>query len=156
MDKIKIEMCLSLKEGESVEQFRPRKAHPGDAAFDLFNAEECFAILLNPRARAVFSAGFKMELPPGYEAQIRPCSGNASKKGLTVLNSPGTIDANYRGIVGMILYNSDKTSPITIHRGDKIAQMVIQKLPEVELEFVEKVDEESDRGADGFGSTGTV
>ena len=96
-----------------------------------------------------------MELEEGWEAQIRPRSGNALKKGLTVLNTPGTIDSLYRGIVGVILYNAGE-SPISISKGDKIAQMVIQRVPDVELEFVDSIERETERGVDGFGSTGLV
>jgi len=152
--EVKIEMTVTLKDGESIEKFKPFKAHPGDAAFDLMNAEDYEAIVIPPNGRVLFSAGFKMELPEGWEAQIRPRSGNAIKNGITVLNTPGTIDSGYRGNVGVILYNSNKENPITIHRGDKIAQMVIQRIPEVSLKFVDSVETETERGEAGFGSTG--
>ena len=93
-----------------------------------------------------------MELPSGYEAQICPRSGLAAKHHITVTNSPGTVDANYRGEVKAILYNLGK-EPFTIKRGDRIAQMVICKLPEIELQEVTALSE-SDRGTGGFGSTG--
>ena len=93
-----------------------------------------------------------MELPSGYEAQIRPRSGLAAKHHITVTNSPGTVDANYRGEVKAILYNLGK-EPFTIKRGDRIAQMVICKLPEIELQEVTALSE-SDRGTGGFGSSG--
>ena len=134
-----------------VEGCEPKKAHPSDACWDLFAAEEC---IIPPGGRAAICNGFRMAIPLGYEAQIRPRSGNALKKGITVLNTPGTIDANYRGNIGTILFNSSMQT-ITIQKGDKIAQMAICKLPEVELEFG-KVDTNTDRGTSGFGSTGVV
>lgn len=149
--KVKIEMCVELAEGESIENFRPFKSHKSDAGFDLISAETGY---IAPGQRKLFSAGFKMELEEGWEAQIRPRSGNALKKGLTVLNTPGTIDSGYQGVVGVILYNAGDNL-YTIKKGDKIAQMVIQRVPNVELEFTE-IDKTSDRGADGFGSTGVA
>lgn len=153
-------------------RYMPFRAHEGDAAFDL---RACFTgpkkvemhladgcvdhlqqelVLLRPGSTAIVPAGFKMALEPGYEAQIRPRSGN-SIRGLRVANAPGTIDSGYRGEVCVILYNAGQ-EPISIRDGDKIAQMVIQRLPDVELEVVEYVSENTERGADGFGSTGTV
>ena len=146
---VKIEMTVCLYDGET-NDFRPFKEHESDAAYDLKSTE---GYMLKPGERKVFSAGFRMELPSGYEAQIRPRSGNALKKGLSVLNSPGTIDSNYRGEVGVILFNASQET-IQIKRGDKIAQMVINKLPEVRLEFVHELNMETDRGENGFGSTG--
>lgn len=148
--KVRIEMCTPLSEEETDEKYRPFKAHKGDAAFDLLSAEDGS---IAPGERKLFSAGFKMELEEGWEAQIRPRSGNALKKGLTVLNTPGTIDSGYRGVVGVILYNAGDNL-IKISKGEKIAQMVIQKVPTVELEFVSSIDNSSERGKDGFGSTG--
>ena len=147
---VKIEMRVPLDDGERDEKYRPFKAHKGDAAFDLMSTESG---ILNPGERKLFSAGFRMELEEGWEAQIRPRSGNALKKGLTILTTPGTIDSLYRGIVGVILYNAGE-SPISISKGDKIAQMVIQRVPDVELEFVDSIEKETERGTDGFGSTG--
>lgn len=149
---VKIKMCVELADGETDEQYRPFKAHQSDAAFDLMSASSGE---LEPGERKLFSAGFKMELKEGWEAQIRPRSGNALKKGLTVLNTPGTIDSAYRGEVGVILYNAGNET-LNIKKGDKIAQMVIQKNPMVELQFVDSVSKETERGADGFGSTGVA
>lgn len=141
---VKIEMVV-----QNAEQYKPVKAHPSDAAFDLFNAGN--TVVLPHGGFSLFNAGFKMELPLGWEAQIRPRSGNALKKGITVLNTPGTIDANYRGVVGVILYNASQED-VEIAHGMKIAQMVIQRIPEIRLEFG-KVNENTDRGNGGFGST---
>ncbi len=110
-------------------------------------------IALRPMERGLVKTGLFMELPAGYEAQVRPRSGLALKKGITVLNSPGTIDADYRGEVCVLLVNLSK-DPFTIEPGERIAQMVIARHEHVEWEEVEQLDESS-RGTGGFGSTGT-
>ena len=109
-------------------------------------------IKLRPLERAVVGTGLYMELPEGYEAQIRPRSGLAAKQGITVLNSPGTIDADYRGEIGVILVNLSNHD-VTIGRGDRIAQMVIARYERAEWFEVEALSETA-RGAGGFGSTG--
>ena len=151
--EVKIMITATLYEGETNEMFYPSKAHPSDAGYDLSSAA-AGKVFIDPGERVLIPAGFKMALPVGYEAQIRSRSGNAFKKGLVVLNSPGTIDANYRGVVGVILFNTSKES-IEINRGDKIAQMVIQKIPAINMNMVDSLDE-TDRGEGGFGSTGVV
>ena len=110
------------------------------------------AITLKPLERAIVKTGIFMELPIGYEAQVRPRSGLAFKKGITVLNSPGTIDADYRGEVGVILVNLSSEEFI-IEDGERIAQMVIAKHEQAEWKQVATLDE-SERGVGGFGSTG--
>ncbi|WP_437396015.1 dUTP diphosphatase [Flagellimonas lutimaris] len=110
-------------------------------------------ITLKPLERAIVPTGLFMELPVGYEAQVRPRSGLAAKKGITVLNAPGTIDADYRGNVGVILVNLSNED-FTIENGERIAQMVIAKHERAEWEEVESLSD-TDRGAGGFGSTGT-
>lgn len=127
----------------------PSKAHSDDAAYDLRAREN---LELAPGARAVIPTGLYLELPHGFEAQVRPRSGLAAKHGITVLNAPGTIDAGYRGEVGVILLNTS-AEPFLVERGHRIAQMVIQRLPEVVLREVAELAE-SRRGAGGFGSTG--
>ncbi|MFP9112795.1 dUTP diphosphatase [Flavobacterium sp. RHBU_3] len=110
-------------------------------------------VVLNPLGRAIIKTGLFIELPVGYEAQVRPRSGLAAKFGITVLNSPGTIDADYRGEVGVILVNLSN-EPFTVEHGERIAQLVIAKHERAEwLETVELSD--TSRGAGGFGSTGT-
>ena len=110
-------------------------------------------IELQPMQRCIVPTGLYMALPPSYEAQVRPRSGLAIKHGITVLNTPGTIDADYRGEIGVILVNlSDK--PFTITDGERIAQMVIARHEQVEWEAVEELSE-TDRGAGGFGHSGT-
>ncbi|MAN58922.1 MAG: dUTP diphosphatase [Flavobacteriaceae bacterium] len=108
---------------------------------------------LKPLQRAVVKTGLFIELPIGYEAQVRPRSGLAAKKGITVLNSPGTIDADYRGEIGVILVNLSNED-FTIEDGERIAQLVIAKHEHVTLEEVDELAETT-RGAGGFGSTGT-
>jgi dUTP pyrophosphatase len=110
-------------------------------------------VVLGPGERALVPAGFHMALPPGYEAQVRPRSGLAVKHGIIVVNSPGTIDADYRGEVKVILANLG-TETFTINRGDRIAQMVIQPVLQAELKVVDELPA-SERGQGGFGHTGT-
>lgn len=107
---------------------------------------------LKPLQRAVVKTGLFIELPIGYEAQVRPRSGLAAKKGITVLNAPGTIDADYRGEIGVILVNLSNED-FTIVRGERIAQLVIAKHERAAWEEVDELDE-TDRGEGGFGSTG--
>ena len=109
-------------------------------------------ITLAPLQRALVPTGFHIALPPGYEAQVRPRSGLAAKHGITVLNAPGTIDADYRGEVKVILVNLSDT-PFEIVPGERIAQMVVAKCEKVEWEEVDSLDE-TVRGVGGFGSTG--
>ena len=110
------------------------------------------AIVLKPMERKIIPTGLFMELPIGYEAQVRSRSGLAAKKGITVLNSPGTIDADYRGEIGVILINLSNES-FTINDGDRIAQMIISKHERATWILVESL-EETERGIGGFGSTG--
>ncbi|MCB9336335.1 MAG: dUTP diphosphatase [Flavobacteriales bacterium] len=109
-------------------------------------------VILKPLQRALIKTGLFIELPIGYEAQVRPRSGLAFKNGITVLNTPGTIDADYRGEIGVILVNLSNDD-FTIEDGERIAQMVIAKHEQAEWELVEELSE-TDRGAGGFGSTG--
>lgn len=109
-------------------------------------------IVLKPLGRVIVPTGIFMELPVGYEAQVRPRSGLAAKKGVTVLNAPGTIDADYRGEVGVILVNLSNEDFI-VENGERVAQMVIAKHERAEWFEVETLSE-TDRGAGGFGSTG--
>ena len=127
----------------------PAKAHPDDAAYDLRSRVDA---VLAPGTTSLVPTGLFLELPVGYEAQIRSRSGLALKHDLSLPNAPGTVDAGYRGEVGVIIYNRGEKE-FRIARGDRIAQMVIAKLPEVELVEVEELAASS-RGAGGFGSTG--
>lgn len=110
------------------------------------------SITLNPLERAIVKTGLFIELPMGYEAQVRPRSGLAAKKGITVLNSPGTIDADYRGEIGVILVNLSN-EPFVIENGERIAQLVIAKHERAEWLAAEELSETT-RGEGGFGSTG--
>jgi dUTP pyrophosphatase len=109
-------------------------------------------IILAPMKRVLIPTGLYIQLPVGYEAQVRPRSGLALKKGITVLNAPGTVDADYRGEIGVILFNASD-EPFVINRGERIAQMVIAKHERAEFELVESLDD-SERGQGGFGHTG--
>lgn len=125
----------------------------GSAGMDLRAAvPEAAPLTLEPGARALVPTGLKIALDQGFEAQVRPRSGLALKHGLTCLNSPGTIDSDYRGEVGVILINHGQ-EPFVIRRGERIAQMVIARHEQAEVAEVETLDETA-RGAGGFGSTG--
>ena len=127
----------------------PSYAHDGDACVDLYSLEET---VINPLDRKLILTGLSMAIPKGYEGLIRPRSGNALKRGITVLNTPGTIDSNYRGEIGVILYNTTR-DPIYIHAGDRIAQMTFKEVTQVDFDICDELDE-TDRGSGGFGSTG--
>ncbi len=130
----------------------PHYETPQSAGMDL-RANLTEPITLNSLERAIIPTGLFIELADGYEAQIRPRSGLAAKKGITLLNSPGTIDADYRGEIGVILVNLSK-EPFVIENGERIAQMVITKYEQVQWQPVEILSE-TERGTGGFGSTGT-
>lgn len=110
------------------------------------------AITLQPLERSVLKTGLQIALPEGYEGQVRPRSGLAAKQGITVLNAPGTIDADYRGDVGVILVNVSNAE-VTIQPGDRIAQLVIAKYERIQWKEVEQLSKTA-RGTSGFGSTG--
>jgi len=129
----------------------PEYATPGSSGMDLrANLEE--DIVLMPMQRILIPTGLFIELPVGFEAQIRPRSGLAFKQGITCLNTPGTIDADYRGEIKVLLINLDQTEH-HIQHGDRIAQLVIQKTEQIQWEAVHQINE-TDRNAGGFGSTG--
>jgi dUTP pyrophosphatase len=129
----------------------PSYATTGAAGMDLYAAVDESKILA-PGERVLVPCGFAIALEPGFEAQVRPRSGLALKNGITVLNAPGTIDEDYRGPVGVILYNAG-TLNFVINRGDRIAQMVVAPVTQVVWQEVDTLDE-TERGAGGFGSTG--
>jgi len=130
----------------------PAYSTSASAGMDL-RANNSEPIELKPLGRAIVPTGLFIALPVGHEAQVRPRSGLAAKKGVTILNSPGTIDADYRGEIGVILVNLSD-SPFVIEPGERIAQLVIAKHERAQWEPVE-VLEETQRGAGGFGSTGS-
>ena len=129
----------------------PRYETSGAAGMDLLAAVTA-DVVLQPGARAIIPTGLQMAIPEGFEVQVRPRSGLAAKNGVTVLNSPGTIDSDYRGEVGVILINHG-TEPFTIMRGSRIAQMVIASVTQGTLIEADSLDATA-RGAGGFGSTG--
>lgn len=128
----------------------PGYAHEGDAGLDLYSTIDH---VLNPGERVLVPTGLKMAIPHGYEGQVRPKSGLALKHGITVLNTPGTVDAPYRGEVGVILINLHPRASYQIKKGEKVAQMVFNKVEYAAFtEAAELTD--TTRGAGGFGSTG--
>ena len=128
----------------------PAYAHEGDAGLDLYSTIDH---VLQPGARVLIPTGLKMAIPHGYEGQVRPKSGLALKHGITVLNTPGTVDAPYRGEVGVILINLDPKAAYEIKKGEKVAQMVFNKVEYAA--FVEAAElTNTPRGSGGFGSTG--
>jgi dUTP pyrophosphatase len=144
--------------------FAPEIAHAGDACYDLFARsyaapdaldDEKDSIYLAPGQRVLARAGLFLEMEPGWEALVRPRSGNALKHGLTVLNTPGTIDAGYRNEVGVILHNAGQIM-MELKRGMKIAQIAFRKIPEHRLEGITlaQFNADTERGLGGFGSTG--
>ena len=128
----------------------PARAHPGDAGTDLFAAAD---VELAPGQRAVVPTGVAIALPDGYAAFVHPRSGLAARHGVTLVNAPGTVDAGYRGEIRVTLLNTDASSPVRFQRGDRIAQLVVQR---VERPVFHEVDTlpGSARGDGGFGSTG--
>lgn len=128
----------------------PAYAHPGDAGADLCAAE---AIVLAPGERALVGTGVAIALPDGYAAFVVPRSGLAIKHGITVLNSPGTIDAGYRGEIRVALLNTDRNESFSISPGDRIAQLIVMPVSRARFIQVEHLPG-SDRGEGGFGSTG--
>lgn len=141
-------MQLKIKKLSPTAQL-PSYAHPGDAGLDLFALD---AQAIAPGEAQLIRTGIALELPPGMEAQVRPRSGLALKHSITVLNSPGTVDAGYRGEVGVVLINhGHKTFQVTT--GMKIAQMVINAVVQAQVVEVESLSD-SARGAGGYGSTG--
>jgi len=129
----------------------PKYMSEGSSGLDLYaDVDNQIAIL--PGEVKLISSGIYIDLPQGYEAQVRPRSGLALKHGITVLNTPGTIDSDYRGLIGVILINLGK-EPFTIHRGDRIAQLVIKEVVQAEIEEVDDL-EQTKRSEGGFGHTG--
>jgi dUTP pyrophosphatase len=128
----------------------PAYAHEGDAGLDLYARE---AVTLAPGARAAVGTGVAIALPPGYAGFVLPRSGLALRHGLSKVNTPGLVDAGYRGEIRVLLINHDPSTPVTLARGDRIAQLVVQRVERVELVEVETLPQ-SMRGAGGFGSSG--
>ena len=129
---------------------RPSYAKPGDAGLDLRSTED---IVIEPGQRALIGTGIALAIPQGYAGFVQPRSGLAIKQGMTLVNTPGLIDSGYRGEIRIIALNTDKEHAIAIKRGDRIAQLVIQEVPAVELVEVEELSS-SERADTGFGSSG--
>ena len=142
-----LKVCIINKSNNPLPDYQTRQA----AGVDLcaFLEEE---IVLNPMDRKLVGTGLYMALPEGFEAMIRPRSGMAFKHGITVINSPGTIDADYRGEIKIALINLSKEA-FTIKNGDRVAQMVINKYEQIEFKLTDSLSE-TDRGAGGYGHTG--
>lgn len=130
----------------------PVYAKEGDSGMDV-RASLGSPVVVGPFERVLIPTGLYVELPMGYEIQVRPRSGNALKKGLTVLNTPGTIDSGYRNEIGIIIFNTGKESQV-IEPGERIAQFVLQKVPKIVWELKETIDKNTDRGEGGYGHTG--
>ena len=128
----------------------PSYAHPGDAGADLVTAVD---VTLAPGERAVVPTGIAFALPEGYVALVHPRSGLAARHGLSIVNTPGTIDAGYRGEIKVLLVNHDPAEPVTLRRGDRIAQVVFQRFERAVFTEVDALPE-SVRGIGGYGSTG--
>lgn len=128
----------------------PAYAHPGDAGADLLTAVD---VTLAPGERALVPTGLAVALPEGYVALVHPRSGLAARHGLSIVNTPGTVDAGYRGEIKVMLINHDPREPIELRRGDRIAQLVIQRVERARFTEVAELPD-SVRGAGGYGSTG--
>lgn len=144
--EIKIKL---LTNEEGCGKLVPTKNNLDDAGYDLKANQDA---IIGPRSRLLIKCGFSIEIPVGFEGQVRPRSGLAVKHGITVLNSPGTIDAGYRGEVGVILYNTSDVS-FDVHKYDRIAQLVINKFEPAELVVTDELSD-SARGENGYGSSG--
>ena len=130
--------------------YTPAYAHPGDAGADLRAAE---SLVLAPGCRATVGTGVSIALPFGYAAFVVPRSGLAARHGITIVNSPGTVDAGYRGELRVTLLNTDAEEPFSIEVGDRIAQLIVMPVTRAEFASVKALDE-TQRGTAGFGSTG--
>jgi dUTP pyrophosphatase len=129
----------------------PSYARAGDAGMDLYAVEN---ILIKPGQTVLVRTGLKVAIPVGYEIQVRPRSGLSLKSPLRVANSPGTIDAGYRDEIGIIMHNTSPTEEYSLQKGDRIAQLVLQKVPLIQWIPVEKVAEIGENRGGGFGSSG--
>ena len=128
----------------------PERAHAGDAGLDLRASVD---VVIAPGARAVVPTGIAVAIPEGYAGLVQPRSGLASRHGLGLVNAPGLIDSGYRGEIKVIAINLDPAEPFEVHRGDKIAQLVVYPVPGVRLREVSELPE-TERGSGGFGSSG--
>jgi dUTP pyrophosphatase len=146
-DDLPLDVLLVLLDDDLPE---PSYAHPGDAGADLVTRVD---VVLPPHGRATVPTGVAIALPDGYAAFVHPRSGLASRHGLTVVNAPGTVDAGYRGEIQVTLLNTDAHEPISLSRGDRIAQLVVQRVERARFVRAERLPG-SHRGSGGFGSSG--
>ena len=142
-----VELPITLSDGATV----PTYATEGAAGMDVRTIED---VLLQPMDRKLVRTGIHMAIPPGFEIQVRPRSGLALKHGISLVNSPGTIDSDYRGELGIIMINLG-AEPVSLNKGDHIAQLVLAPVVKASVVVVEQLDE-TERGGGGFGSTGKV
>jgi len=143
-----VEVCIEICHPDAK---KPVYARPGDAGMDIYTVED---VLIAPGSTVVVRTGLKLAIPEGYEIQIRPRSGLSLKTPLRLANSPGTIDAGYRDELGIIIHNTSPQETFKVGKGERIAQMVLQRVPAIEWKQVESVDGiGTDRGG-GFGSSG--
>lgn len=146
----RVRILLKKKEGCS-DLPVPRYATPGSSGMDLF-ADVNEEIILKPGDIKLISAGIYISIPEGYEAEVRPRSGLALKHGISLVNAPGTIDSDYRGLINIIMINHGK-EPFAVRRGDRIAQMVIKEVVKADIEIMKELDD-TVRSHGGFGHTG--
>lgn len=139
-------LLLRLDPGLAV----PAYAHPGDAGADLVTRVD---VTVPPQTRVTVPTGVAIALPDGYAAFVHPRSGLAARHGLTIVNAPGTVDAGYRGEISVTLLNTDTEQPVVLHRGDRVAQLVVQRVERARFVEVERLPG-SHRGEGGFGSSG--
>lgn len=148
MDREKIKIFLEICHHEAKV---PAYARFGDAGMDIYTVEDQ---LIDVNSTAIVKTGLKVAIPDGYEIQIRPRSGLSLKTPLRLPNSPGTIDAGYRDEIGIIMHNTSLTEPYKIKKGERIAQMVLQRVPMIEWEMTESVSAIGENRGGGFGSSG--
>ncbi len=146
------DVVISVVRVGSVEMPLPKYQTPGAAGMDV-HAATSESVTLEPLERKMFPTGISVAIPPGFEIQVRPRSGLAAKRGITVINTPGTIDSDYRGEIGIVLVNLSPERAV-VEPGERIAQLVVAKVERARFDLVESL-ETTGRGAGGYGSTGT-
>lgn len=143
-----VEVCIEFCHPEAQ---RPSYARPGDAGMDIYAVEDT---VIGPGSTVVVRTGLKLAIPEGYEIQIRPRSGLSLKTPLRLANSPGTIDSGYREELGIIMHNTSLQETYTVKKGERVAQMVLQRVPAIEWKQVKSVDGIGTNRGGGFGSSG--
>ena len=143
------QLCVPLKKLDE-RAIVPKNAYRGDAGVDLHALD---SYVLQPFERTLIHTGLAIAIPTGYAGFVMPRSGSALKKGLSLVNTPGLIDSNYRGELGVIAINLDPKTPIVIEAGDRVAQLVLMRVENIAFDVVDELDD-TDRGEGGFGSSG--